>query len=182
MAKAKRGRPRKTYHGPDKGTPQVQEKRRMMAGAKGNPEKAWTWLGAMKEHGFITQAQHDAAARYAELRAWYIGRPDVLIPSNAGQGGGNSDGTDPREIAQARAYDAARRALANAGSRAKTQVDNLAVFNRPPSCLVVLRRGRKETPKLAMQVDTAAKDRDHKALIDGLNAMIPKAERRAVAA
>ena len=159
-----KGRPKVNHErGP---TPEAMEKRKMLAGEKGNPEKAWNALGVLREREIITQSQHNAGMHYASLRARCIGRADVRIPGNDPAGSGASDGTDPREVALHREFNDMRDELRRAGSRAFDAVQNVAVFDRLP------RWALNTTPR-------PSDEAKRKALLDGLTAITPRDVRRA---
>ena len=131
----RRGRPRKEPHGPDRGTPEAQRKRRELVGS-GNPSLAAYPLGVLLARGQISQAQHDAGCRYAWLRGRALGSTTtrgmfkLIFPS-----GPIPDTTQAVQASVEYRWREASEALLQVSRLAKEAVDHVAVYQRLPRWL-----------------------------------------------
>lgn len=98
-------------------------------------------LGALLANGTIDQAMHDAGVKYAKLFSVLTGRrasPPAMVMDgdHAGRAPEDDAEAEARRVAGERAYRDAASALLACGSRAKTVVDNVAVYSRNPHWLI----------------------------------------------
>lgn len=132
----------KLRHGPDRGTTESQAKRRALVGAAADPALAEHPLGVLLARDLVTLEQFEAGLRYSTLRASAIGRVDpagtilgrLVKSDSSGTDASSAFETDDEHDARiSAAYDAADRALRDAGRGAREQVRNVCLYRRMPS-------------------------------------------------
>lgn len=159
----KGGRPRIERTGPDRGTPEIQLRRLLLAGPKPKDAKApepdpnmtSTPLDILRTRNLITLDEHRAGLDYATLYAKFTGRYKEAGIETEGQG-------EPSEAAVADVeakYRACATALLSHGRRVKDATDNLAVYKRFPQWLGVASQNASRR---------AGADRDRQAATLGL--------------
>lgn len=165
MAKARRRRrsravPQRVARGvPVAATPEVVARRAYLAGPGGDPALTTCTLDLLHTRGCLTEPQQRAGLRYAYLRRVLYGAGTA---SAAGAVPGNPLPED--RIVKLRAeFDRLSAALHDAGRRAKTAVDNAAVYDRWPGWFRatlaqrIPRRGdREERTALLVGLDSLA--------------------------
>jgi len=159
----KGGRPRIERTGPDRGTPEQQLRRALLAGPgtanqPPDPVMTSTPLDILKTRGLISLDQHSAGLDYATLYAKFTGRYRDAGLEPEGQG-------EPSEDAEAeveRKYRACAIALLSLGRRVKDATDNLVIYRRMPAWL----QGASQNPSRR-----AGAERERQAAIQGLTAL-----------
>jgi len=140
--------------GPDRGTPEQQLRRAVLAGG-GDPRLTEYPLGLLLAREFINDEQHNAGLHYAGLYRACIGGGKLRQPV------GPRDMSPEADLAVQGRFEEATGALLDAGKRAKAQVDNVAVFEFFPQWITGWRLG----------VDYRDPDDDRGNLLLGLTAL-----------
>ena len=117
----------------DHGTPELMIKRAAVVGmANAARQEAGDALGVLMLSGHLSETQRAAGARYADLRRSIIGDPHCSIwaydPDNIQEAESLLENTAGQAM-----WTRCLRAIKPLGSIAKSELDNIAVFNRLPS-------------------------------------------------
>jgi hypothetical protein len=140
MEKAARaGRPsRREAPAPDRGTPEVQARRAMLA-AGGDPALTESPLGLLRLRGQISADQQEAGSRYACLYRQAVARPHLsyerVYRELLSSPGGGEERPEERQAQMEALYRAAKRRLLKAGRPAAEITEEVAVFGRLPPTL-----------------------------------------------
>lgn len=157
----KGGRPRMERTGPDRGTPEQQLRRALLAGPGTNnqpsdPVMTSIPLDILKTRGLISLDQHSAGLDYAVLFAKVTGRYKEAGIEAEGDGGEPDDATARKVMAE---YRACANALLGLGRRTKDATDNLVIYRRFPEWLGVASQNPSRR---------AGADRERQAALRGL--------------
>ena len=116
---------------PDRGTQEFQARRIAAVGVElATHQAAGDVLGILMLKGHITEAQRAAGARYALLRGRVCGSPHGSTGSYGERTGASKD--DGPSKKDQRAWERCLKVIEPLGQVAKTQLDDVAVFNRLP--------------------------------------------------
>jgi hypothetical protein len=119
----------------DHGTAELQYRRAHLAG-KGDPTLTTHPLGILFARNAIDLDQRNAGERYARLYASVIGRPTAAAVTYTGEQGGAPEIDPKRENHTQASLDEAQRVLKSISRKAKTLVDNVAIYDRCPAWAV----------------------------------------------
>jgi len=162
----KRGRPPLDRPSIDHGTPELQARRRTLAGGA-DPALSEHPLGVMLARGLISAEQHEAGCYYALLYRRAVAHPDLSVASLyrqlMGEAGGGGAIDEESLVRFAGLYRLGKNRLLAAGRRITAATENLVVFGRPAR---FLGRPSNMTPK---------RGPDHaelQAVLDGLSVLV----------
>src|SRR5262249_42342605 len=166
MAWRNPGRPRLDRPSCDQGTPELQARRRALAG-EGDPVLAEHPLGVMLARGLISAEQREAGCYYALLYRRAVGRPDLSVASLyrqlMGEGGSGREMEEESLVRFQSLYRLGKNRLLAAGRRVAAATETLVVFGRPARFL-----GRAARMPLKRGADHA----ELEAVLEGLSVLV----------
>jgi hypothetical protein len=152
--KARRAAGKPAWRSPERGTPEAERKRQQLVGGAADPALAENALGVVRAHGGIDDEGLRAGHEFAQVWAMKYAPPGPVTTGWGRWVAGSAEGEaeehtrdetwDERQVRVGAKFDAALRALQDAGGDALQAVRQVAVFGRAPGRDVsreALRRG-----------------------------------------
>ena len=129
------GRPKRD-RSPDRGTPELQEKRQALVGEGGDATLSTRWLDVLAARKLIDDAQQQAGQDFARDRLTLYGKPNAGAAPMDRDDVRGGDGPSEAALREARQrHDAACRALKHVSRQVFDAVTDLCAFDREPMLL-----------------------------------------------
>lgn len=129
------GRPKRD-RSPDRGTPELQQKRQALVGEGGDATLSTKWLGVCCARGLVSNAELQAGHSFAQLRHKLYGTPNARASLLDRDDVRSGDGPTEKALVEAkRDYGAACRRLKSLSRQVFDEIIELCIYNRPPMIL-----------------------------------------------